>query len=70
LERSEYSHLTSEQKQRASLLQQGEVMIDQPFMRSAITVKFPLPAWCTREGDEYEMSREDFEKSLEKFYGD
>ncbi len=46
----EYSHLTEHYKRKAALLRQGEVIIDQPFLNLPLTVKFPLPAWCTREG--------------------
>ncbi|MGJ8454094.1 ATP-binding protein [Pseudothermotoga sp. U03pept] len=64
LEKPEYSHLTSEQKERAALLQQGEMIVDQPFMRIPITVRFPLPAWCTRE-DGYHSNEEEI-KGIEK----
>lgn len=69
LMKPEYAHLTDEQKARAALLQQGEVIIDQPFMRIPITVRFPLPAWCTREDGAHIMSLEE-RKALEKrLYG-
>ncbi|ABV33938.1 MULTISPECIES: ATP-binding protein [Pseudothermotoga] len=68
LEKPEYSHLTTEQKQRASLLQQGEVIVDQPFMRIPITVRFPLPAWCTREDGFYELDKEKLEQIEKKLF--
>lgn len=69
LAKPEYSHLTNEQKARAALLQQGEMIVDQPFMRIPITIRFPLPAWCTREdGAAEEWSKKELEKRL--FGGD
>ncbi|MCD6550706.1 MAG: ATP-binding protein, partial [Thermotoga sp.] len=56
----EYSHLTDHYKRKAALLKQGEVIVDQPFLNLPLTVKFPLPAWCTRE-DGYVMETEDEE---------
>jgi len=69
LAKPEYSHLTDEQKARAALLQQGEVIVDQPFMRIPITVRFPLPAWCTREDDAYTMSEQERRMLEERAYG-
>ncbi|PLV56278.1 ATP-binding protein [Thermotoga sp. SG1] len=54
----EYSHLTDHYKRKAALLKQGEVIVDQPFLNLPLTVKFPLPAWCTRE-DGYVSDGED-----------
>lgn len=68
LAKPEYSHLTDEQKARAALLQQGEVIVDQPFMRIPITVRFPLPAWCTREDDAYVMSEQERRALEERVY--
>ncbi|PLV59972.1 ATP-binding protein [Thermotoga sp. KOL6] len=56
----EYSHLTDHYKRKAALLKQGEVIVDQPFLNLPLTVKFPLPAWCTRE-DGYVMESENDE---------
>ncbi|AEH50691.1 ATP-binding protein [Pseudothermotoga thermarum] len=69
LEKPEYGHLTLEQKQRAALLQQGEVIVDQPFLRLPITVKFPLPAWCTREDGAFSYSEEEREETKAKLFG-
>ncbi|MEJ5230522.1 MAG: ATP-binding protein, partial [Pseudothermotoga sp.] len=69
LEKPEYSHLTSEQKERAALLQQGEMIVDQPFMRIPITVRFPLPAWCTREDGYYSMDEEEMKRIEKRLYG-
>lgn len=69
LVKPEYSHLTEEQKARAALLQQGEVIIDQPFMRIPITVRFPLPAWCTREDGAYSMSEQERRPLEKRLYG-
>ncbi|WP_041081824.1 ATP-binding protein [Thermotoga profunda] len=69
LEKPEYAHLTVEQKERAALLQQGEMIVDQPFMRIPITVSFPLPAWCTREDGYYTLSEEKIKQIEGKLYG-
>lgn len=69
LEKPEYAHLTSEQKERAALLQQGEVIVDQPFMRIPITVSFPLPAWCTREDGYYTLDEDKTKQIEDKLYG-
>lgn len=69
LEKPEYSHLTAEQKERAALLQQGEVIVDQPFMRIPITVSFPLPAWCTREDGYYTFDEEKTKQIEDRLYG-
>ncbi|MCS7175137.1 ATP-binding protein [Pseudothermotoga sp.] len=69
LMKPEYAHLTDEQKARAALLQQGEVIIDQPFMRIPITVRFPLPVWCTREDGVYTMGPEERKMVEKRLYG-
>ncbi len=51
LQKSEYGHLLPEQKIKASTLKQGEVIVDQPFMRIPLTVEFPFPAWALNEDD-------------------
>lgn len=69
LEKPEYSHLTNEQKERAALLQQGEVIVDQPFMRIPITVSFPLPTWCTREDGYYILSEKEIKQIEDRLFG-
>lgn len=69
LEKPEYAHLTAEQKERAALLQQGEMIVDQPFMRIPITISFPLPAWCTREDGYYTLDEEKIKQIEGKLYG-
>ncbi|MGB9820076.1 MAG: ATP-binding protein [Pseudothermotoga sp.] len=69
LEKPEYSHLTNEQKERAALLQQGEMIVDQPFMRIPITVSFPLPAWCTREDGYYTFDEKETKQIEDRLYG-
>ncbi|HOK83570.1 MAG TPA: ATP-binding protein [Pseudothermotoga sp.] len=69
LEKPEYSHLTNEQKERAALLQQGEMIVDQPFMRIPITVSFPLPAWCTREDGYYTFDEKEAKQIEDRLYG-
>lgn len=59
----EYSHLTEHFKKKASLLRQGEVIVDQPFLPLPLTVKFPLPAWCTRE-DGWELKVDEKTREL------
>ena len=53
LSKSEYGHLLDEQKRKAATLTQGSVIVDQPFMRLPITVRFPFPAWALNENDYY-----------------
>ena len=53
LSKSEYGHLLDEQKRKAATLTQGSVIVDQPFMRVPITVRFPFPAWALNENDYY-----------------
>ncbi len=69
LDKPEYGHLTNEQRQRAALLQQGEMIIDQPFLRLPITVKFPMPAWCTREDGAFIYSQKEREEARSKLFG-
>ena len=58
LSKSEYGHLLDEQKRKAATLTQGSVIVDQPFMRLPITVRFPFPAWALNESD-YHTDEED-----------
>ena len=47
LSKDEYGHLLPEQKRKAATLMQGSVIVDQPFMRVPLVVRFPMPAWAT-----------------------
>ncbi|KUK13643.1 MAG: ATP-binding protein [Synergistetes bacterium] len=49
LKKDEYAHLFGSQREKASTLLQGELIVDQPFLRVPMTVKFPLTPWATRE---------------------
>ncbi len=51
LSKNEYGHLLAEQKRKAATLTQGSVIVDQPFLRVPITVRFPFPAWALNEND-------------------
>ncbi len=69
LDKQEYGHLSTEQKQRAALLQQGEMIVDQPFLRLPVTIKFPLPAWCTKEDGDFSYTQKEREEGKSKLYG-
>ncbi len=61
LQKSEYGHLLQEQKRKAATLKQGEVIVDQPFLRLPLTVSFPFPVWALNERDAVsETSEEEF----------
>ena len=64
LMKPEYFHLTESQRRKASILRQGEVIVDQPFLRTPLTVRFPLPAWCTREDGWWEETKESILKDV------
>ncbi len=58
LQKSEYGHLLQQQRKKAATLKQGEVIIDQPFLRVPMMVKFPYPAWALREDDVWHETQE------------
>ena len=64
LMKPEYFHLTESQRKKASILRQGEVIVDQPFLRIPLTVRFPLPAWCIREDGWWEEAKESILKDM------
>ncbi|MCS7233118.1 MAG: ATP-binding protein [Synergistetes bacterium] len=49
LKKDEYAHLFGAQRERASTLLQGELIVDQPFLRVPMTIRFPLTPWATKE---------------------
>ncbi len=61
LKKDEYAHLVGAQKDKAAHLVQGEVIVDQPFLRVPLLVKFPLTPWSTREDAETSGRSENFD---------
>ncbi len=59
LHKGEYGHLIQEQKRKASTLKQGEMIVDQPFLRLPLTVTFPFPVWALNERDAISDSSDD-----------
>lgn len=49
LSKEEYAHLQGVLREKAATLLPGEVIIDQPFFRLPLTVRFPLTPWATSE---------------------
>ncbi len=49
LKKDEYAHLIGAQREKASTLLQGELIVDQPFLRVPMTIRFPMTPWATRE---------------------
>lgn len=50
-ERSEYGFLTRVGRVRATLLQPGTMIVQQPEIPTAILLRFPFPCWATRESE-------------------
>jgi DNA helicase HerA-like ATPase len=50
-ERSEYSFLTRVARLRATLLQPGTMIVAQPEIPTPILLRFPFPAWATRQSE-------------------
>jgi DNA helicase HerA-like ATPase len=48
-ERSEYGFLTRVARLRATMLQPGSMIVSQPEIPTPILLRFPFPAWATRE---------------------
>lgn len=70
LEKSEYAHLKGTLRDRASTLLPGEVIVDQPFFRLPLAVRFPLTPWATSEenrGERYTGEQEPFSEKPEDF---
>ncbi len=49
LAKPEYAHLEGTLRERASALLPGEVIVEQPFLRLPLAVRFPLTPWATSE---------------------
>lgn len=49
LSKEEYAHLQGVLREKAASLLPGEVIVDQPFFRLPLTVRFPLTPWATSE---------------------
>jgi DNA helicase HerA-like ATPase len=50
-ERSEYGFLTRVARLRATLLQPGTMIVAQPEIPTPILLRFPFPAWATRQSE-------------------
>ncbi|MGO9061419.1 MAG: ATP-binding protein [Candidatus Binataceae bacterium] len=50
-ERSEYGFLTRVARLRATLLQPGSMIVAQPEIPTPLLLRFPFPAWATRESE-------------------
>ncbi|MEN3186486.1 MAG: ATP-binding protein [Atribacterota bacterium] len=60
LSKPEYAHLQGVLRERASALLPGEVIVDQPFLRLPLAIRFPLTPWATSEenrGEHYTKER-------------
>lgn len=73
LSKEEYAHLQGVLREKAAALLPGEVIVDQPFFRLPLTVRFPLTPWATSEEkrtfrygeDVAPLSEEEFKKLFE-----
>lgn len=73
LSKEEYAHLQGILREKAAALLPGEVIVDQPFFRLPLTVRFPLTPWATSEEkrtlrygeDVAPLSEEEFRKLFE-----
>jgi hypothetical protein len=50
-EQSEYGFLTETARRRASLLQPGSLIVSQPDLTTPLLLRFPFPAWATRQSE-------------------
>ena len=46
--RDEYGFLPTEQRQRATIIKPGTMMLSQPELPIPLVIEFPFPAWATR----------------------
>src|SRR5690606_16194284 len=53
-ERSEYGFLTRVGRVRATLLQPGTMIVQQPEIPTAVLLRFPFPCWATRESERHD----------------
>jgi DNA helicase HerA-like ATPase len=49
--RSEYGFLPQVQRQRATIVKPGTMIVSQPMLPVPIVLEFPFPAWATRSGE-------------------
>ncbi len=50
-ERGEYGFLTSVARKRATMLSPGSMIVSQPEVPTPILLRFPFPAWATRQSE-------------------
>ena len=50
-ERAQYGFLTSVARLRAKTLQPGSMIVSQPEIPTPILLRFPFPAWATRQSE-------------------
>jgi uncharacterized protein len=55
-ERGEYGFLTRVARQRATMLSPGSMIVTQPEVPTPVLLKFPFPAWATRQSEAREES--------------
>jgi uncharacterized protein len=65
-ERPEYRFLPGAFRLRASILQPGTMIVQQPEVPSPVMVTFPFPAWATRK-DEVAADLESAAKTEEEW---
>jgi uncharacterized protein len=49
--REEYGFLPSVQRQRATILKPGTMIVSQPELPVPLVLEFPFPAWATRASE-------------------
>jgi hypothetical protein len=57
-ERGEYGFLTRVARLRATLLQPGTMIVAQPEIPTPILLRFPFPAWATRQSEALSLANE------------
>jgi hypothetical protein len=57
-ERGEYGFLTRVARVRATLLQPGTMIVAQPEIPTPILLRFPFPAWATRQSEALSLANE------------
>ena len=58
-ERGEYGFLTKVARQRATMLQPGSMIVSQPEIPTPLLLRFPFPAWATRQSETVQISTRD-----------
>lgn len=49
--RDEYRFLPAPQRQRATIIKPGTMIVNQPELPVPLVVEFPFPAWATRQSE-------------------